>query len=205
MGNAKIIYFDGPDGAGKTTQLELAQKYLEQAGHNVKTYRAMGGSPIGEELRKVALAALERPPETDMHIALACQYALLKEISNLADEADIILIDRSPLSILAYQTYADGMDRLVAEFEINKLLEATKPALIIVYNADAVDLNERRSHRNNHSGSDYFETKSIDYHQAVCEGYEVAAKKYDATVIDASKDIDTIHKLTVAAIEKIKA
>ncbi len=51
-----VIIFEGIDGVGKTTQLELARKELEKAGWPVVTTRNMGGTPIGEALREVMMS-----------------------------------------------------------------------------------------------------------------------------------------------------
>lgn len=202
MANTKTIYFDGGDGSGKTTQIELAKKSLEVRSFTVLVTRALGGSLIGEELRNVILSDLSRPPETDMHIALASQYALNEVISG--QNYDYILIDRSPLSIIAYQAYADKMDKNLAINQVNILLEKTKPDLIIIFDANANDLNSRRSHRNNHNGTDYFESKDITYHQKVAEGYRFAGNLYKAELIDATKSIDTIHRETMGLINALK-
>lgn len=202
MANTKTIYFDGGDGSGKTTQIELAKKALEDSGSTVLVTRALGGSSIGEKLRNVILSDLSRPPETDMHIALASQYALIKEITG--NNFDYVLIDRSPLSIIAYQAYADKMDKKLAISQVNLLLDNTNPDLIMVFDANANDLNSRRIHRNNHNGTDYFESKDITYHQKVAEGYRFAGNLYNAELIDATKSIDTIHRETMGLINALK-
>lgn len=202
MGKFKVIYFDGGDGCGKTTQLDLAKHYLEQVGYKVYATRALGGTPIGESLREVILKEVDRPPETDMHIALASQYAVYVEIEKL-ENIDVVLIDRSPLSIIAFQSFADKMDIALAKTQVDLILSKMLPDLMIVFDADASDLNDRRIHRNKHEGTDYFESKHLTYHQAVAEGYRAAAQDYNAFLIDATLPINEIHRQTIELITKL--
>jgi dTMP kinase len=199
MGDFKIIYFDGGDGCGKTTQLGLAKQSLEQNGFKVFATRALGGTPIGESLREVILGSATRPPQTDMHIALASQYALGAELEKLQN-IDVVLVDRSPLSIIAFQAYADKMDIGLAKTQVDIILSKMLPDLIIVFDADAADLKDRRIHRNRHEGTDYFESKSITYHQAVAEGYRAAAQDYSGHLIDATQSIEAVHQQTMQLI-----
>lgn len=202
MGDFKIIYFDGGDGCGKTTQLNLAQQSLVRDGYKVYTTRALGGTPIGESLRDVILRPVARPPETDMHIALASQYALHVELQKLQD-MDVVLIDRSPLSIIAFQSFADKMDIALAKTQVDLIMSRMLPDLTIIFDADASRLSDRRISRNQHKGTDYFESKSITYHQRVAEGYRAAAQDYNGYLIDATQPIDAIHQQTMQLITPV--
>ena len=53
-----FITFEGPDGSGKTTQIELLRDYLENTGFNVIFTREPGGTPIGDMVRKILLNPL---------------------------------------------------------------------------------------------------------------------------------------------------
>src|SRR6478609_9484651 len=106
----KVIMFDGPDGVGKTTQFELAAEALEKQGHKVYKTHILGGTDIGEALRSVMFSTAERPAMTNMHLALAIYYALAAEVEQKRTQGYTVLIDRSPLSLIAFQVYGDGLD-----------------------------------------------------------------------------------------------
>lgn len=195
----KVVYFDGPDGAGKTTQLKLVSQTLIENGYSVHVSRVLGGTPIGELLREAVLSQSDRPVETDLHIAMACQHALAVDLAaNHADQ--IVLLDRSPLSVIAYQVYGDGLDKEIGFKAADELMALIKPDLTLLYTAPANALADRRHHRNYRHGYDFFENKPVDYHQRVVEGYEAAAKHFKAVTIDATQSIDEINDKTLKAI-----
>src|ERR1039458_4190816 len=105
-----LIIFDGIDGVGKTTQLNLADQSLKAEGWPVSISRNLGGSPIGEALREVLLKPIDRPPTTDLHVSVAIQEALVPAIVTERQAGRLILMDRGPLSLAAYQIYGSGVD-----------------------------------------------------------------------------------------------
>jgi dTMP kinase len=203
MANKKglIVYFDGPDGVGKTTQLELTVKALQAEGHDVYETRTVGGTPVGELLRLALLSDTERPAETDLHIALASQHALARDVTGRRERGQVVLIDRSPLSIVGYQVYGDGLDRNKGYQATGELLDLFQPDLIIVYKAPDAVLVNRREHRNHHTGTDHFENKSNDYHHQVAEGFADASRLFGAKVIDGGQSIDEVQAETIRYIE----
>src|SRR4051794_4239442 len=89
-----VIIFEGIDGVGKTTQLNLVREELEAEGWAVYGTRNLGGTPIGEELRKTLLSSLERPETTNVYISAAIQEALVAAINGQREAGKIILLDR---------------------------------------------------------------------------------------------------------------
>ena len=80
MNQGLKIAFDGPDGVGKTTQVKIAADFLSKFSDTHVT-RAAGGTPIGEELRKVSLGDKPRSPEVNVYLSLAMHTALGQDIS----------------------------------------------------------------------------------------------------------------------------
>src|SRR5438270_2506303 len=103
VSGGSIIIFDGIDGVGKSTQLKLAEEVLTQNGWSTKTARNLGGTPIGEELRKVIKSDIPRPPETNLYISAAIQEALIQSMAEDRQQGKLILMDRGPLSLAAYE------------------------------------------------------------------------------------------------------
>lgn len=200
MANTKglIVCFDGPDGVGKTTQLRLAADALVAEGRSVFTVKAIGGLPLTDVLGKALMMKTDRPPETDLHVAVASQYALASEILPRRDRGEIILVDRSPLSIVGYQIFADGIDKNMGYSAVKDLLDLLEPDLIIVYITDPETIKSRRAMRN--GDDDFFESKPDSYHKKVSAGFESAAKQFNAEVIDASAPIELVREATMQLI-----
>ena len=193
-----LITFDGPDGVGKTTQFELVAQALRDNGHDVYTSHLLGGSPIGETLRQVMFSDNPRPARTNLHLSLAIYYALFAELDVKRQAGTIVLLDRSPLSLIAYQVYGDGLDETIGYQACSDSLEALRPDMIIVYSAPSSVLQERRKDRS--KTTDYFEQQSNDYHARTVEGYIAAVDRYDATIVDADGSIAAVHTRTMDAL-----
>lgn len=195
-----IIYFDGPDGVGKTTQLQMAADQLNQAGHEVYVTHALGGSPISDKLTQAMMSEDPRPAETDLYIALAAQYAALKDIESRRNYGQIVLIDRSPLSIIAYQVFAGGIDSEKGYREAADLLMKVNPDLIFLFTASPETRLTRRQARNLQKGEDYFEKMPPAYHEETAKGYAEAASRLGATIIDCELPIETVHQTVMSDI-----
>lgn len=201
MSQAKVICFDGPDGVGKSTQLAMAHKDLEALGFKVHVTRTPGGTPMGEELRKVFLSQTERHPETDLYIVVSINIALGYEIEKLRKEVDYILIDRGPLSFVAYQVFGGGIPEKEGIEAAQKIVKLWRPDSLLFFTAP-VEITQERL-RKGTKKLDYFESKGPEFHQRVLDGYNEAVKLFDVTIVDSKPDAETIHqnvmKLLLAA------
>lgn len=200
MRDGVLIVFEGIDGAGKTTQLELAAKRLKADGWPVLTARNLGGTPIGEELRKVMLSNLERPAETDLYISAAIQSALIPAVKQARHAGKIILLDRGPLSLAAYQIYGSGVSAGLARPHVEAGLNQLKPDLTIFYDGDVETMLARAKQKS--SAGDYFENKPPDYFSKVTDGYRRIIRQYKYPVITINAD-QILERVTVATTEAI--
>jgi len=201
-----IIAIDGPDGVGKTTQHKLLTEYLNKQGHRVHTTRHNGGTPIGEALREVSLAPIKRSAETDLYISLAMGQALSEDLEQRQSAGEVILIDRSPLAIVAYQGYGSQLkDRQAAFDACERLFKNERIDLLLFLNAPQDIINDRRDKR---ATTDYFESQGDAFHNRVREGYEAGLDALQKTAdfktkiveIDASSDIETIQRAIIQAL-----
>lgn len=198
MVEPQVIVIDGPDGVGKTTQVHLLASYLAEQGANVHVTRASGGTPIGEELRKASLSLHDRRPETDVYISLAMHTELGHDIVTRRDEGQVVIVDRSPLALLAYNVYGSRLTDQVLGFEACKdLLKLWDADSFIYMDTKQSILDSRRQKRGN---TDYFENQDGEYHHRVREGYEHGLEVLKASPqfakslveIDADQPIATI-------------
>lgn len=197
--------FDGPDGIGKTTQLQLVAVSLEKQGYTVFKTKTHGGTPIGEALREVSLSPLNRSALTDLYISLAMHSELAGIMNEKKQQGSIVLVDRSPLSIVAYQSFGSGLDKEFTFDVVDMDLQFFKPDLLIVYQAPLTVSLGRMQARNEESNAkkEFFENKPKDYFRRVAEGYAAAAARFSATTIAADDDVEKVHKRTMRAVKKI--
>jgi dTMP kinase len=201
--NGLVIIFEGIDGVGKTTQLQIARQALEKAGWPVFATRNMGGSPIGEALRKVLMSPLERPPLTDFYASLAIQQPLLDMIDEARKAGKIILMDRGPLSLAAYQIYGRDIEENMGWRYVTGSMDRIKPEAVILYEMDPeTALLRNRKHPEKAS---YFESKPPDYFTKVARGFQTAAGRYPdtTTTINAAEPVETVQERTMAVISKL--
>jgi dTMP kinase len=197
MENGRLIMFDGPDGVGKTTQIAMAATALESMGYKIHTSRLSGGTQIGEALRRVSLnPELHRSPLTDLYIMLAMYSALEDDLRSRLAEGFTCLIDRSPLSIMAYQVYGSGLTLEIGQTAVKEALDIFSPDLIICYEASVEKLEAQRSGRDQEE-LDFFESQTNDYMERVIKGFQAATSMYDVKTVRVLSSADKVHEQTM--------
>ena len=190
-----FIVMEGPDGSGKTTQINLLEQYLKEAGYECLITREPGGTVIGEEVRELILNPeyKEMSPVTEMLLYAASRAQLVHEVIGPALEAGrIVISDRFVDSSIVYQGIARNLG-------ISTVAAVNAPG-IGIYRPDGIffiDLLEAEGIRRkkNQKKLDRMEQESIDFHHLVSEGYrKVLAERPEVIKIDGGKDIDVIQK-----------
>lgn len=211
MKRGLAIAFDGPDGVGKSTQLELAAEWLETLGHDVHTARASGGTPIGEELRKASLSDNPRSAIVDVYISLAMHTALGEDITRRVALGQTCLIDRSPLAIMGYNAYGSQLEDKQRGIEACKeMFRLWQLDALFVFDANQTVLNGRRQTRTD-KPSDYFEKQDAAYHERVRQGYEAGVRLLEESPhlvrsiihIDAEPEIEAVRTAVHAELSTI--
>ena len=202
MKKGLFITFEGADGCGKTTQMNLLAEYLKQQGKNVVLTREPGGKGLGEKVREILLN-YEGPvsDRCESFLFLADRAQNIDIIVNPAvEDGKIVLCDRHIDSTVAYQGYGRGLDIE----RINKLNDIAtngkKPDLTFVFDID-VETSMKRVGKE----KDRMESAGIDFHNRVRKGYLELAKQEPQRikVLDATKSIEAIHKNVVEIFENI--
>lgn len=194
----KFITFEGPDGCGKTTIVEMIYKKLEDLGYKVIKTREPGGTDISEKIRDVILDVNndEMSPRCEalLYTASRAQHTEEKIIPYL-NKGYIVLCERYILSSYAYQGYGRGL--LEGVVAINDFATSgLRPDLTILLMGDYRVGLERK----NEMGADRLELESTDFHKKVYKGYEEIAKYEDVTVIDANSELETVFNNTLEKI-----
>lgn len=197
-----IIFFDGPDGVGKTEQLRRAADQLTAEGHKVYCTRVHGGTPFGEKLREVSLSNTPRTSLTDLYLSRTMHAELAHDLHARRSKGEICLVDRSPASMWAYQVRASGLDEHIARPVIDEDFRWFKADLLLIYMTSLHILKQRIASRTNEK-HDYFEDQADSYHEWVIVGYAEAAKIWNGKVVDAAPSIDAVHARTMELIRTI--
>jgi dTMP kinase len=168
-----FITFEGPDGCGKTTQLSLLVEYLSRQGFRVCSTREPGGTPIGEQIRKVLHSQSNREMVSQAEILLysASRAQLVSQLIRPALNAgQIVLCDRFYDSTLAYQGYGRGLDldmlKKITVFATGGL----RPDLTIYLDLDP-ETGLRRRQSDTQAEWNRLDALDIDFHRRVHDGY----------------------------------
>ena len=190
-----FIVMEGPDGSGKTTQINLLKEYLEEAGYECLITREPGGTVIGEEIRQLILNPehKEMSPVTEMLLYAASRAQLVHEVIGPAlEEGKIVISDRFVDSSIVYQ----GIARKLGI----SIVSAVNAPGIGIYRPDGIffiDLSEAEGLRRKkeQKNLDRMEQEGIDFHHMVSEGYrKVLSGRPEVMKIDGGRSIDTIQK-----------
>ena len=170
------IVFEGIDGAGKSTQIEMLRQWLADNGFRVETLVEPTDSEVGKLIRRI----LQRHDATSDNVqkTLGLLFAADRMLimDKLEDESKIIISDRSFISSLAYQKPADWIGVL------NRY--AKKPDLVIL-----LDLDVKKSVART-SGKDTFENE--EFLTGVKENYLKLVGDYEHQIIDANNGINKV-------------
>lgn len=200
-----FITFEGGDGSGKTTQINLLASWLESEGHTVVITREPGGTDLGTELRNIILhregfiapraEALLYAADRSHHIHTLVRPALMR--------GEIVVQDRYLDSSVAYQ----GAGRVLDPTEVRDIsLWATEnlmPDLTVVLDVPASVAKERQAAGERQY--DRLEAEAEDFHTRVRESYlALAAEEPERfLVIDGESSIEEIHEVIVAKVSDL--
>jgi dTMP kinase len=132
-----FVTFEGGEGAGKSTQVNLLRARLEAAGRRVVNLREPGGTPLGEELRQLLLNSTNIATTTELLLFLAARSELVQKVIKPALEGDIdVICDRFIDSTVAYQGYGRKLDLGLIATLNDAVIAGCKPNLTVLLDID---------------------------------------------------------------------
>lgn len=196
-----FITFEGIEGCGKSTQLELLKSYLERKGKRVLSVREPGGTLLGERVRSILLNSTDEgvDPWAELFLYEACRAQIVAKVIRPAlSEGKIVLCDRFFDSTMAYQGFGRGLDRTRIE-GLNMLATGgLVPDITFLVDCDPeVGLHRAWARINAARGAkeDRFEKEELAFHRRVREGFlEIARTEKRVRLIDGSREISTVHR-----------
>jgi dTMP kinase len=219
----KFIVLDGPDGCGKTVQLELLKTYLLQHGIAVEQTTDPGGTKIGNQISRLLKYDAQGYMDvtTEVMLFMASRAQLVVEVIKPALEAGkTVLCDRFISSTCAYQgSNGYPVERII---ELGKLAVGDVwPDLTIIIDIPVEEGRERTGHKRyqktkvNHKDAnqaylfdnvvvDRFDSRTLEYHRKVRKWFLKIGEYYPGIVkiVDGEADIQTVHNRILKIISE---
>lgn len=186
-----FITFEGMDGCGKSTQLNLLADYLKEKGYEVIVTREPGAKGLGEKLREILLNYDgEVSSNCEAFLFLADRAQHIDTLVKPAIEAGkVVLCDRHTDSTVAYQGYGRGVDLKQIKMLNNIATSGFKPDLTFVFDID-IATSQARVGKN----KDRMESAGVEFHKKVREGYLEIAEN-ESSRVKLLSGMDTIENI----------
>jgi dTMP kinase len=202
-----LITFEGIEGCGKSTQVDLLFEYLVKKGYSVIKTREPGGTAFGEALRDVALQKnIQVFPLSELLTIMAIRAQHVEEvIAPALQNRTIILCDRFVDATYAYQGYGRGIDLGIIE-TLNRLVtKGVRPNLTVVIDCPA-GVGLKRKSKNNRA-LDRFEKEKLPFHRKIRSAYLKLADEDHRRfiVVDGKAKVEEIHRIIRDKVESLLA
>jgi dTMP kinase len=200
-----FISIEGPDGSGKSTQIENIRKFFADKNIEIVFTREPGGTPIGERIREIILdnSFKEMDYMTEAMLYAASRAQHVAQIIRPALEAGkVVVCDRFVDSSIAYQGYGRHLGEAVEVINSYAVKECMPDVTFLL----KVDPNVGKTRiKANRETEDRLEHEKMAFHREVLEGYLELEKQYPGRIvgIDASMGIEEIRDEIYRKLEEI--
>jgi dTMP kinase len=212
VSKGRLISFEGLDGAGKTTQMDLLEQWLQSRGVPYVRTREPGGTALGVEIRHLLLnrpeLAITPLAEAFLFQADRAQHFATLVLPALR-EGKLVITDRCFDASIAYQGYARGVGVELVEQLSMLATQGYKADLTILLDLDPSEVHRRTTLGNDQSGKreerTRFDAEAEEFHKRVQEGFRALARAHPERikVIDATHSPREIHEEIVALVEPL--
>lgn len=187
----KIISFEGIEGVGKSTQINLLKKYLEKNGYTTEVLREPGSTTTGERIREILLDSDNNlADETELLLMFAARSELINNKINTSS-CDYLLLDRFYDASIAYQGYGRNLSISFIE-ELISFTNCPTPNLSVL-----IDITvEEGFLRKINDKKDRIESSGNNFFNNVRDGYLKIAENNNNRfiIIDGTSSIEEIQK-----------
>jgi len=198
-----FISFEGVEGSGKTTQVEMLHSFLVDMHVSVLKTREPGGTALGDRLRPILLEHSDVPvsPLAELFLYAAARAQLVKEvIAPALDHHTVVISDRYVDSTIAYQGYARAIDIALIERLNQSATNGCMPHMTVLLDVDpeiGLSRISSRPLRLLSGGWDRLESESLHFHRQVRKGYLLLADRNRDRffVVNARQSKEEIHRL----------
>lgn len=205
-----LIVFEGPEGAGKTTQLRMLAEYLAAAGDRVVAVREPGGTPLGDEIRRLLLEpASDVVPRAEALLFMASRAQLVeREIAPALALGAVVLVDRFFLSTYAYQVAGRGLAHPEIDAANRLATAGLRPDLTLLL---VLDPGEGLSRAAQRGPNDRMEQADAAFHRRVALAFaEFATPAWQRAhpeagpvkTVDARGSVEDVFARVLAAVQR---
>ena len=166
----KLITFEGIDGSGKSTQIQLLEAEFEKLGISYKTFREPGGTKLSEKIRTILLDKenIELYSNAESLLFAAARAQLTAEqIKPAITKGEFVICDRFTDSTIAYQGYGRGLNINNLELINTIATDGLIPDITFILDIDPQKATERLKTVN----PDRMEVAGIDFFKKIRQGY----------------------------------
>jgi dTMP kinase len=206
----RLIVFEGGEGSGKSTQLKRLRAALQTAGVSSVTLHEPGGTPLGDEVRRLLLSpSSDITPRSEALLFMASRAQLVEDKINPAlDRGDVVLLDRFFLSTYAYQIAGRGLPQDDVRAANDFATAGLVPNLTLLLTFPARAGLERVSFRD--ASHDRIEALGEAFHDRVATAFaEFARPEWQAShrecgpivAVNADGTVEEVEMRVRAAIE----
>ncbi|CEJ48107.1 dTMP kinase [Umezakia ovalisporum] len=197
--SGKLIVFEGVEGCGKTSQMQLCYQWLQNLGLSVVLTREPGGTELGSHLRRLLLDKLDNKPISEvtellLYAADRAQHVEQELKPNLA-AGKYVLCDRYTDSTTAYQGYGRGLNLSLIN-QLNYIATGGLQSDLTIWLDVDVEVGLARK-KGNAVGLDRIEQETITFHRCVQQGYADLATRYPSRIARVDGN------LTQAAVQQV--
>ncbi len=201
-----LVVFEGPEGAGKSTQVSLFAERLRRAGVPLTVTREPGGTPTGDAIRELVLhadVAIDPLVEFLLYSASRAQH-VLEVIRPALGRGEVVLSDRYAGASVAYQGYGRGLDLAFVNDLNRRATGGLHPDLTVLLDLDPEVGLQRVAGR---GAEDRLEREALAFHQRVREGFLAQAEADPSwLVVDAGAAPEAVaDAVWKAATERLGA
>lgn len=203
MKSGIFITMEGPDGSGKSTQIQAIKNFFQQRGEQTIITREPGGTPISEKIRELLLdrANSEMDPMAEALLYAAGRAQHVAEVIKPALEQGIhVICDRFVDSSIAYQGYGRELGDSVAVINAYAIRDCMPDITFLMKLNPEIGKSRIDSEK-----QDRIESEKIDFHNRVFKGYEALETEFPERIIsiDATGNIDEISEQIIMHLEGI--
>ncbi len=185
IGLGLFVSMEGPDGSGKTLQMDLLEKKLREEGYEVVRSREPGGTEVGEAVRQILLtpsySGMDAVTEALLFAAQRRQHVMEKIRPALA-EGKIVLLDRYVDSSLVYQGIGRGLGMDFVQMINEPAIDGLYPDVTFLVYVDYEEGLRRKRGQSGHT-LDRLEEEKEDFHRMINKGYYSLAERDPGRVI----------------------
>jgi dTMP kinase len=203
----KLIVFEGPEGVGKSTQVQRLAEHFAMLGIARTVLREPGGTELGEEIRRLLLdGSYDIHPRAEALLFMAARAQIVHRVRDELALGKVVVMDRFFLSTYAYQVNGRGLPeaevRAANAFATSGLVPDLTLLLVYPYGAGLRRVDER-------GGRDRMERAGLDFHERVSQAFgsftdpaweQAHPEAGDIMKIDARGSVDVVFERVLEAV-----